>query len=254
LKITIDTTAQTFNYSDGKKTQEFPLYSKEAFELISKQWLKMSWSQKYSYTFTWQGRPMIQLPEDVLRMQEIIFDVKPDLIIETGVAHGGSLIFYAGLCKIMGKGRVIGIDIEIRARNRKAIEDHPMKPFITLIEGSSVDPRTVAQVKQLIKPGEKVLIILDSNHTMEHVTSELKEYHSLVSPGSYLVVTDGITTDLKDVPQNDRYRVDEGPAEAARKFAFAHPEFVLEQPKWRFNESDLKDNITYWPDAWLRKL
>jgi len=124
MKLTIDTTAKVLIQEVEGKSRTINLYSKEAFELISHQWLKIGWNQKYSYTFTWMGRPIIQLPEDMIRAQEVIFRVKPDAIIETGVAHGGSLIFYASLCKIMGRGRVIGVDIEIRPHNRRAIEEH----------------------------------------------------------------------------------------------------------------------------------
>lgn len=238
---------------DRGRSKGFDLYSKEAFELISRQWLKVGWSQKYSYTFTWMGRPIIQHPEDILRIQEVLFELQPDIIIETGVAHGGSLILYASLCQLMGKGKVIGVDIEIRPHNRKAIEAHPMKPWITLIEGSSIDPKTVGKVKKLIKPKDKVLVILDSDHTKEHVRHELDAYFSFVSPGSYLVVTDGIITDLKDVPQNKKYRVDEGPCEAAQEFLKKHPEFTLQSPHWRFNESPLTENVTCWPGAWLKR-
>ncbi len=123
---------------DGEVTHR--LDSPEAFRLISKAWVRCGWDTKYVYSFSWMGRPVIQLPEDMLRIQEVIYEVKPDVIVETGVAHGGSLIFYASLFKAMGKGRVIGIDIEIRPHNRSAIEAHEMKPLISLIEGSSVDP------------------------------------------------------------------------------------------------------------------
>ncbi len=129
MKLTIDTdTKRLVQESDGRR-EEFALYSKEAFELISHQWLKVGWNQKYPYTFSWMGRPIIQLPEDMIRAQEAVYRVKPDVLIETGVAHGGSLIFYASLFKAMGKGRVIGVDIEIRSHNRKAIEGHELFPM-----------------------------------------------------------------------------------------------------------------------------
>ena len=156
MKLTIDTDNKKLTIHDEAGVSEIDLYSKEAFEKISRQWVKVGWNEKYSYTFSWFGRPIIQLPEDIVRIQEVIYQVQPDVIIETGVAHGGSLIFYAGLCKAMEKGRVIGIDIDIRAHNRKAIEAHFLSPLITLVEGSSVDPDIVAQVKRHIKPGDKV--------------------------------------------------------------------------------------------------
>src|SRR2546423_15245584 len=130
MKLTIDTEARTLIAEADGQNREMPLYSDEAFELISDQWLKVGWNQKYPYTFSWLGRPIVQLPEDMIRAQEVIYRVRPSVIIETGVAHGGSLIYYASLCKVMGRGRVIGIDIEIRPHNRRAIESHEMSQLI----------------------------------------------------------------------------------------------------------------------------
>ena len=145
--------------------RSLPLYSDEAFEIVSRHWVKVGWNQRYPYTFTWMGRPLIQLPEDVVRIQEVIWSVRPDVILETGVAHGGSLIFYASLCKAMGHGRVIGIDIEIRPHNRAAIEAHLLAPLITMIEGDSTSDEIVGQARDLIGDGETVLVILDSDHS-----------------------------------------------------------------------------------------
>ncbi len=253
MKLTIDTTAQTLVRVDGTESTEVPLYSREAWELISREWVRVGWSQKYQYTFSWFGRPIIQLPEDMIRIQEVIYSVKPDVIVETGVAHGGSLIFYSSLCQAMGKGRVIGIDIEIRPHNRKAIERHELAHRITLVEGSSTDPAVVHKVAALINPKETVLVLLDSNHTKAHVSAELDAYHRFVTPGSYIVATDGIMKDLHDVPRGDESWVWNHPTASAEEFAQAHPEFLLEQPKWPFNESQLTSNITHWPGAWLRR-
>jgi cephalosporin hydroxylase len=253
MKLTIDTEARTLATEDQGTVRTLPLYSKEAFELISHQWLKVGWDQKYPYTFSWMGRPIIQLPEDMLRMQEVIYRVKPDVVIETGVAHGGSLIYYASLMKAMDKGRVIGIDIEIRPRNREAIEAHELAGYITLIEGSSTAAQIVAQAKHLLKPGETVLVILDSNHSKQHVADELAAYHDIVTPGSYIVATDGSMKDLYDVPRGSPDWVWNHPTAAAAEFAAQHPEFILEQPAWPFNESGLTENITHWPGAWLRR-
>src|SRR5438105_2932621 len=143
MKLEIDTGSGTLTVVEaGATPQNWPLYSKKAFELLSRLWLKVGWNEKYPYTFTWMGRPLIQLPEDVLRIQEVVYRIKPDWIIETGVAHGGSLILYASLCKAMGKGRVIGVDIEIRKHNRAAIEAHELSPYITLIEGNAIQHTT----------------------------------------------------------------------------------------------------------------
>jgi len=254
MKLTIDTSTSTLTTNDGGQERSLPLYSREAFALLSREWVKVGWSQKYQYTFSWFGRPMIQLPEDVLRIQEVIFRLKPDVILETGVAHGGSLIFYASLCKAMGKGRVIGIDIEIRPPNRAAIEAHELAPFITLIEGSSTAPSTVAKAHALVRPDELTLVILDSCHTKQHVADELEAYRDMVAIGSYLVATDGIMSDLAQVPRGRPEWTWDNPTAAAAEFANRHPEFIVEQPAWPFNESDLHDNITHWPGAWLRRV
>ena len=255
MKIVIDTGAGRLHVQgDGGAARELPLYSREAFEVVSRIWLKVGWNEKYPYTFSWLGRPIIQLPEDVVRIQEVIYRVKPDLIIETGVAHGGSLILYASLCKAVERGRVVGIDIEIRPHNREAIESHELSPFISLIEGSSVEPSVVARAAAHVKPGETVLVILDSNHTRAHVAAELEAYSHLVTPGSYIVATDGSMEFLHDVPRGQPAWTTDNPAAAAREFAARHPEFVLEQPPWPFNESGLRENITHWPSAWLRRL
>ncbi len=230
-----------------------PLYSDEAFALIADQWLRVGWNQKYQYTFSWFGRPVIQLPEDMVRTQEVIWRVQPDVIIETGVAHGGSLVFYASLCRAIGRGRVVGIDIEIRPHNRSAIEAHPLASLISLIEGSSIDPAIVAQAGAHVRPGETVLVLLDSNHSFAHVAAELEAYCPLVTPGSYIVATDGVMENLADVPRGAPGWKTDNPSEAARRFAASHPEFVLEQPAWPFNESGLHDNLTHWPEAWLRR-
>jgi len=199
------------------------------------------------------GRPIIQNPQDIIRAQEVIYRIQPDVIIETGVAHGGSLVFYASLCKAMGKGRVIGVDIEIRPHNRKGIESHKLFIYITLIDGSSIDPAIVQKVKSLIKAGETVMIFLNSNHTKEHVLAELEAYHSLVTPDSYIVATDGIMKDLSDLPRGKPELVHDNPAAAAAEFVKSHPEFVIEQPAWPFNESQLSENVTHWPGAWVRR-
>ena len=187
--------------NDGKTT-EYPMDSSEAFAILSKAWLRCGWDAKYVYSFTWLGRPIIQLPEDLLLIQEVIFKVKPDVIIETGVAHGGSLIFYASLCKAMDKGRVVGVDIEIRPHNRAAIKEHFLFPYVTLIEGDSIALDVVKQVRAQIQPGETVLVCLDSCHTKEHVLKELEAYAPLVTKDSYIVAMDGIMKDLVGAPRS----------------------------------------------------
>lgn len=253
MKITIDTDEKTLSTLDGDTTKTLPLYSKEAFETLSKYWVKVGWNQKYVYTFSWFGRPVIQLPEDMIRMQEVIYKLQPDIIIETGVAHGGSLVFYASLMQAMDKGRVIGIDIEIRPHNRTALEAHPLFHRIELVEGSSTDKTIVADVKGMVKANETVLVILDSNHTYEHVFNELKSYSSLVPVGSYIVATDGVMQDLSDVPRGEPSWELDNPTRAAADFVKIDERFEIVQPEWPFNESELTDNITHWPGAWLKR-
>jgi cephalosporin hydroxylase len=254
MKVTIDTDEGTIVREDSSERRTFAMYSKEAFDTLTPLWVNIGWAQKYSYTFSWMGRPIIQLPEDMVRIQEAIYRVRPDVIIETGVAHGGSLIFYASLCKAMERGRVVGVDIEIRPHNRAAIEAHELYPFITLVEGSSTAPAIVGRVRSLVRDGEAVLVILDSNHSKQHVLDELNAYAPFVTAGSYIVATDGIMKDLVGAPRSQPDWAENNPYSAARAFLAEHPEFALEQPPWPFDESNgLTENVTYWPGAWLRR-
>lgn len=254
MKLIIDEEQKTLISEDGGQIQKFNLYSNEAFELLSRQWLRIGFDRKYAYTFSWFGRPVIQLPEDLIRLQELIYQVKPDVIIETGVAHGGSLMFSTTLCKAMGKGRVIGVDIEIRLHNRRAIESHELSSYITLLEGSSTDPAIVRDVKALVSPGEVVLVILDSNHTKQHVLDELEAYCDLVTPDSYLLVADGVMKDLHDVPGGKPEWLWDSPCAAIEEFVKQHPEFTWESPKIPFSESPLNEtNITYWTSGCLKR-
>jgi len=254
MRITIDEEAGTLvcEGPDGRETLQ--LWSDQAFEIIARQYVRVGWNQKYTYSFSWMGRPIIQLPDDILRMQEVIWATKPDLIIETGIAHGGSLIFYASLFEAMGGGHVLGVDIEIRPHNRAAIEAHPMFRRIDMFEGSSTSQDMVSRVHDFVKGYDRVMVILDSNHSYAHVTDELDAYADLVTPGCYMVSTDGVMRDVADVPRaGDNWSTD-NPANAAEDFAARRQDFVLEQPAWPFNESALSRNVTHFPSAWLRKL
>jgi cephalosporin hydroxylase len=243
MRITIDTKLRTLN---GE-----PLYTKASFELLSDLWLQVGWQLKYPYTFSWMGLPILQIPEDMIRMQEVVWRLKPDVIVETGVAHGGSLVYYAALCKVIGHGRVIGIEKGLRCR--PAISAHPLEPYITLIEGDSVDPMVVDAVRMMCE-GHKTLVILDSDHSRAHVAKELAAYAPLIQPGFYIVACDGNMQDLAEVPRGKRQWRWDNPQEAAREFAATHPEFAIEDPAWPFNESELTRAVTYWPSAWLRRL
>ena len=254
MKLILDTEAKTLTIDRIVGVETIPLYSKKSFELLSEQWSKVAWNEKYTYTFTWMGIPTIQLPEDMIRMQEVLWRVKPDVMIECGVAHGGGAIYLASLCKAIGKGRVIGVEIEFRGDHREQIENHPLGSLITLVQGSSVDPNIVHSVKSLLKPHESVLVVLDSNHTKKHVADELNAYHDIVSVGSYIVATDGCMEFLHDVPRAGVDWKDDNPAVAAREFAATHHNFIFDPPKPIFNESKLTETITHWPDAWLKRV
>ncbi|MEM1161809.1 MAG: CmcI family methyltransferase [Pseudomonadota bacterium] len=254
MKLTIDQAAGTLTVSDGGPDREIDLYSDEAFELISHQYVRVGWNQKQVYTYSWMGRPVIQLPDDMVRTQEVIYRLRPDLIIETGIAHGGSLIFYASLMQAMGHGRVLGIDIEIRPHNRDAIEAHEMVHRIDMVEGSSIDPAVVAQAAEAAEGLETVMVILDSNHTYDHVMAELEAYAPLVTKGAYIVSTDGVMRDVVGVPRAGEGWVTDNPANAAEDFAAKTPGFVIEQPAWPFNESTLSKNVTHYPSAWLKRV
>jgi cephalosporin hydroxylase len=249
MKLTIDTDAQTFEH-DG---QTLDLYSKEAFDIIADLWVRTGWVRKYSYGFTWLGRPLIQLPDDMVRTQEAIFQIKPDIIIETGIAHGGSLVFYASLMEMMGKGRIIGLDIDIRAHNRAAIEAHPMMKRITMIEGNSVSDAVVGQVKALIRPGDTVMLILDSNHTAAHVAAELEAYAPLVTPGSYILSQDGVMQLVAGAPRAPAEWATDNPITAVHAFLANHPEFELAKPPRPFDETRETPDCSHHPVGWLRR-
>ncbi len=187
---------ETFNLQKKKNIEGLknPILKK-----LSSDWLEASFSNFYPYNFNWCGIPIIQYPQDIIAMQEIIWETKPDIIIETGVAHGGSIIFYSSMIELLGnKGKVIGVDIDIRKHNLERMQAHPLFKNVVLMEGSSIDKAIVDQIKEFIKPHHKVLVALDSYHTHEHVLEELKLYSPLVSTNSYLVVFDTLVEKLND--------------------------------------------------------
>jgi len=210
---------------------------------------------KYSYNFTWLGRPIIQYPQDIVAMQEIIWEVQPDLIIETGIAHGGSIIFSASMlallekCGCIEKGHVIAVDIDIREHNRIEIEKHPLSSYITMIQGSSIDNNIINQVKLLAKNYKRVLISLDSNHTEEHALAELEAYAPLTSVGSYCVVFDTIVEDLPDNMYPDRpWGKGNNPKTAVWKYLKSHSEFEINR------RIENKLLITVAPDGYLKRI
>jgi len=208
-----------------------------------------SWKYKYSYSFNWLGRPIIQIPQDIVALQEIIWEVKPDLIIETGIAHGGGLIFYASMLELIGKGEVLGIDIDIRKHNRKEIEKHKMFKRIKMIEGSSVDKKVIKKVANIVKKHKKVMVCLDSLHTHEHVLKELNLYSKFVSPGTYLVVFDTIIEYLpKGFFGNKPWDKGNSPATAIKAFLKKNKNFIINR------DIGNKLVITSTPGGFLKKL
>lgn len=224
------------------------LQQDEAVQASSLAWVCETAQHKYTYNFSWMGRPIIQFPQDMIAMQEIIWDLRPDVIIETGIAHGGSLVYYASLLQLIGAGEVVGIDIDIRAHNREAIDAHPMRSRIHLIEGSSIDPAIIAQVKARIA-GKKVLVVLDSNHTHEHVLEELRAYAPLVSVGSYCVVMDTVVEDMPADAFPDRpWGKGDNPKTAVWAFLDECQDFEIDR------DMQSKLLITVAPDGYLRRI
>ena len=236
-----------------------------AFKDLSRQWLQASMDKKYVYNFDWLGRPIIQYPQDMVAIQELVWTVRPDLIIETGIAHGGSLVLSASMlamldmCDAIESGssidprasarKVIGIDIDIREHNRAAIEAHPMASRIQMVQGSSIAPDVVAQVRQAAQGYKKVMVFLDSMHTHDHVLGELDAYAPLVTPGSYCVVFDTFVEDMPPKFFADRpWDVGNNPKTATRQWLAAHPDFVVDPGM----ESRLM--VTVAPEGFLKRL
>ncbi|MCD5361645.1 cephalosporin hydroxylase family protein [Chromobacterium aquaticum] len=237
----------------------------QALQQLSRAWTRDVARHKWSYNFAWMGRPAIQFPNDAWAMQELIWQVKPDLIIEAGIAHGGSLVYYASLLAMLDmseavesgavcdpkstRRKVLGLDIDIRSHNRAAIESHPMANWIQMIEGSSVAPETIAKVTDIAKGYRRVLVSLDSNHTHEHVLAELKAYAPLVTAGSYCVVFDTIVDDMPAELSTDRpWGPGNNPKTAVRAYLADHPEFEI--------DADIHHKllITVAPDGYLKRI
>lgn len=250
----------------NERTQAIESYPKEREWMdLSKKWIIHSFNKKYMYNFEWLGRPIIQTPIDMVAMQELIWKVKPDLIIETGIAHGGSLIMSASMLALLdmceaielgaaldpksSKRKVLGLDIDIRQHNREAIEAHPMSSRIQMIQGSSIAPDVIEQVKAVAKNHQQVLVCLDSNHTHDHVLAELEAYASLTSIGSYCVVFDTIIEDMpKEIFSNRPWGPGDNSKTAVWKYLKTHPEFEIDK------QIQNKLLITVAPDGYLKKI
>ena len=226
----------------------------EALKTRAAEFMQASLAPKYSYNFLWLGRPIIQYPQDMIAMQEIIWQVQPDLIIETGIAHGGSLIFSASMLELIAsctgnQGEVLGLDIDIRPHNRAAIEAHPLFKRITMLEGSSIADEIIAQVTAKAAGKKRVLVCLDSNHTHDHVLAELHAYAPLTSVGSYCVVMDTVVEDVADELSNDRpWGKGNNPKTAVWEYLKTHDEFEIDKSIHN------KLMITVAPDGYLKRI
>ena len=220
------------------------------FKDLSAQWTIRSMELKYAYNFSWMGRPIIQHPQDMIAMQELFWKVQPDLLIETGIAHGGSVIYYASLMELLGgNGHVLGIDIDIRQHNRTEIEKHPMFKRITMFEGSSLDSEMASKVAEFSKKYKRVMLTLDSNHTHDHVLSELRLYSPLVTPGSYCVVFDTAVEDMPKGSYSDRpWDKGNNPKTAVWEFLKTNSNFEID------HEIENKLLITAAPDGYLKRV
>lgn len=226
------------------------LSSDKDVQALSRIWVREIARHRYSYNFTWLGRPIIQFPQDMVALQEIIWRIKPDVIIETGVAHGGSLILSASFLELIGgDGIVIGIDVDIRPHNRAEIESHPLSHRIKLVQGSSISPETLAEVDQLAAGKKRALVILDSNHTHDHVLEELRLYSPYVKAGSYLIVFDTLIEDMPaDLIQDRPWGPGNNPKTAVREFLTQSNRFDVDR------DIESKLLITVAPEGYLKCL
>lgn len=237
-------------YLSEKRSRVERFAKDKEFRELSSIWRSMALQKKYMNNFSAFGRPLIQLPTDAMAMQELIWAIKPDLVIETGVAHGGSVVLSASVLELLGNGYVLGVDIEIRPHNRRMIEDHSLSHRIRLIEGSSIEKNTIDLVHSHVEDKKRILVFLDSNHTHDHVFSELEAYAPLVTPGSYCVVFDTFIEDLPDTfTWVDRpWGKGNNPKTAVHKWLEHHSEFEIDK--------SIEDRLllTSAPDGFLRKL
>ena len=226
--------------SGGGRQVEFNLYEKRTLEVLATLWEKTAYHHRLTHILEWMGVPILQFAEDIVMMQELLWNLKPDVLVECGVAHGGSAIMYAAMMELAGKGRVIGVDVDIRPHTRENITRSPLSKRITLIEGNSVDPTVVAKVDGLIRAGESVVVALDSNHRRDHVKAELLAYKDLVSVGSYLVVMDTSSSYIHDVPSGNKEMIKDSALEAVQEFLSRSVEFSIDP---HYNRLKITSNV-----------
>jgi cephalosporin hydroxylase len=252
MKLTIDTKEKTLRVEQDAPSVSYPLFSAEAFQILSSQWLVLSWNREHWMSFSWMGRQLLQLPHDVLRLAELVWVSRPSVIVETGVYEGGSTLLFASLCPLAGAGRVISVDLVLRPGVREAVEQCG-GGLVTLIEGDSASAETAAQVRKLIRDDERVLVFLDSSHTAEHVAAELENYAPMVTPGSYLVVADSNLPELRDTPNGTPRWVFDNPMAAVDSFLSRHPEFERSHLKPLFAPEQDCPYLSYFAGSWLTR-
>jgi len=232
---------------DKDTKQVFDMYSEESVEVLSHLWSKLCLHNKYTHNITWLGVPIIQFSNDIIMMQELIWKMRPDVIIECGLAHGGSALFYASLLEIIGKGYVIGIDIDIRPYNKIVIQNHPLSHRVKMIEGSSISESVVNKLKKKILGSTKIMVVLDSNHSTEHVLNELNIYKNIVTTGCYIVVMDGIQKYVWDIPNGKKEWKEDNPLDAIEIFLEKNPHFEVDSHYERLK-------VTTNPKGFLKKV
>ncbi|CAN2046963.1 Rhamnosyl O-methyltransferase [Candidatus Magnetomoraceae bacterium gMMP-1] len=238
MKITVE---------DNGKSQSAEVYSYEGMELISSLWLKLYAQSKLTHNITWLGVPIIQVSGDIMMMQELIWKVRPDVIIECGLAHGGSALFYASVCELIGKGYIIGVDVEIRQYNKIAIQNHPLSHRVKMLEGSSTSEDIITKIIEITKNLNRVMVVLDSNHSKEHVARELDLYKDIVTPGSYLVAMDGAQAFVWDIPNGKPEWKEDNPLIAIEEFLEKNSDFEVDEHYTRLK-------VTANPKGFLRKV
>jgi cephalosporin hydroxylase len=252
MRIIIDTESRVLQFTDTGAATEYSLFSPEAFRILSRQWIVLGWNLGHWSTLSWMGRQLLQLPDDVLRLAELFWKLRPDVIVETGVYDGGSTLFFASLCRLYGAGRVISIERELRPGVREAI-GQAASGLVKLIEGDSASPETALQAQRNIRPAERVCVFLDSDHATQHVAAELRHFGPLVSRGCYLIVADSICPALAHTPQGESTWSYDHPGKAVDEFLARHPEFSRQRPTALFSAAFDFTELSYFPSTWLRR-
>ncbi len=252
LTIDFDTSRVEWERPDGVVAA--PFEDPDAFRMVADAYLRLGWDHKQVYGFTWAERPVIQLPDDLIRLQEAFWQVRPDVVVDVGVAHGGTSVFFASLMEAVGRGRVVGVDIDIRAHNRQAIETHAFRDRITLVEGDSVATETLVRVRSHITDGDTVMVLLDGSHDGAHVAKELRLYGELVTVGSYLVAADGgIMGLVVGGPRTQPGWADQNPTVAVESFVAEDNRFIRVPPPRPFDEGSAGD-VSYMTGGWVRRV